>query len=319
MGRERGIMENEFLDLLNPSGDPIGFYDQDGTFITDPMYDASGRFEVNPFDEYGANYEEFINKFPARGVNIGSELDLTLGEPGVFQSGNNTEGLPEQPTIDYRLTDTRGNPLAEIPETYLQMVTYQDSAGDPIESSILAHVENNGQNEPPNDLNNAYWAEWLLQNSNDFIEALPETAIAESEVIPVSPGNMKAIWKAHPLYFEKDGEQFIKSYYDSRRQSVIYKQRDGTETAYFAFPGLDTARINQLQDGTIQQRIFHYKKNRTFSGNRYSLANNTKLSKNQVNQAARWLRSKGLNARIIETKNNKKTAGYNLYWGKRRR
>ena len=316
MGKERGIMENEFFDLLNPSGDPIGFNDQDGTFITDPMYDSTGRFPVNPFDEYGANYEEFINKFPARGVNIGTELDLTLGEPGVFESGGN---LPREGTrIPYRLTDTMGNPVSEIPETYLHIITHQDDPNAPIESTILSHIENNGI-DAENEDDNAFWAAWLQNRSQQFIDDLPATALAEAELIPVSGANMRSIWKAHPLYFEKDGQQFIKSYYDSRNQSVVYKQKDGTEEAYFAFPGLDTSRPNELADGSIQQRIFHYKKNRTFSGNRYSLANNTKLSKPQVTRAAMWLRSKGLNARIIPTTSNKKTAGYNLYWAKRRR
>tara|TARA_B110000858_G_scaffold194341_1_gene248565 strand:+ start:3752 stop:6415 length:2664 start_codon:yes stop_codon:yes gene_type:complete len=313
MGRERGIMENEFLDLLNPSGDPIGFNDQDGTFITDPMYDASGRFSVNPFEEYGANYEEFINKFPARGVDIGSELDLTLGEVGVFESGGY---FPGDPTAEYRLTDARGNVETEIPETYLQVISHQDDADAPIEATILAHVENNGNNEAPNNLNNEFWDSWLKDRSAEFIDGLPEGAISETELIPVSAANMNTIWKAHPLYFEKDGEQFIKSYYDSSRQSVIYKKKDGTEEAYYAFPGLDTSRNDGL-DGTIQQRIFHYKTNRRFSGKRYSLANNIKLSKPDVNRAARWLRSKGLNARVVETRANKQTAGYNLYWGKR--
>jgi hypothetical protein len=298
MGRERGIMDDEFMQLLNPSGEQIGFYDQDGTFITDPMYDSTGRFSVNPYDEYGANYEEFLRNFPLRGVNIGSELDLTLGEPGVFESGGYFRGDEIRPR-PVTATD-RGQQLFDLPETYLHVLTHQNAENAPIESRILAHIEDDGSD--PN------WGAWLAANVEEFERNLPAGALLEDEVIPVSGDNMSMIWRSHPLYFEKDGEQYIKDHYDSRMRSVVYKARDGTEVPYFAFPGLDTTQPNELADGTIQQRIFHRKianrnYNRRIDGQDFRKLEITPKSKISQQIIAGKLRERGYKARVVPVKN----------------
>lgn len=284
-----GITEEEFLKIMNPTYGTadereIALTGQDDTFVIDPMYDESGRFVVNPFDQYGDAYLDFINTFPPRGVDLAAEIDVSLGE--------------------------MDNPPGE---TYVAHAIFGTERG-PLEQNVIGHFDNMEEADPRT---STAWNRWITSIRP---ERAGQRISVEGEVIPISPADFATAWNLHPLYFEKDGEQYIKSHYDSDTQEMVYRhrRREGDkfvndEARFFMFPTLDTDRDMsdlRLNEGDIFQRIYsRYKQRRRIDGKTFNLANRQVLSKSRADSLARFLRTRGLNARRIPVK-----GGFNLYW-----
>ena len=290
-----GITENELLTIMNPTfmtGEEreVALLGEDDTLVIDPMYEESGRFVVNPFDQYGDAYLEFLSTFPPRGVDLATEIDTTLGEM-------------ENPPGD----------------TFIAHGTFQELNG-PIEQTVLGHFDNDEEALRPE-----LWENWQATLNLDAVrrgDPLNST-LTDAEVIKVAPKDFKSIWDIHPLYFEKDGYQYIKSHYDSESQKMIYRNRTrdasnvdnwiDEEVGFYALPNLNTDEMfDNLQemDGSVFQRIYsRYKDKRRFSSKSFDKINRGTMNKGAVGLVAKHVKRLGFNYRTVPVKGGK----YNLY------
>jgi|SaaInlV_125m_DNA_1040241.scaffolds.fasta_scaffold01281_7 hypothetical protein len=368
----------EIIEVVSPNISSTGF-EFEGQYITNPMYDETGRNVVDPYKYYGEDYENWLATFEGgiapglpgddgitekmRGIQDWDEVDDTLFGvmadigyiPDAIQNARKTylenedinhhtennlmiaqlfgdEVMVRQMNDILDRSARSGRGVAPLDREWmndnilpLHSRLFDWSVGDPINlppSRTLSPMENIVYNV----VDNQQDADYNSDLRGTILSNDPSVGAWGIDIQPFNKDDFKElVWDSWPLYFEDEGDQYVKRSYDGLTQRIQYEQ------ANKQFNPQNTNKIKQFDPFSDSdrnkldsfERIYFKRKTKNASGHslqrridkkKYNLANREPLTKGQANTIARMVRTlpSKTNARLIRVKD-----GYNIYVRKR--